>query len=510
MQRAALKRNSPWTTEDVDKTVDYYAQRARKDFWAFRQLVNPNMAIGWFQKQVAYKLQKFYEAYKRGDRPKLLLQSPPQHGKSKQIIDFVAWAAGQNPEDRTIYGSFSDRLGVRANLRLQRTYDSKLYQKIFPNTRINADNVVTIAGRRLRNREIIEYLGSEEGYFRNTTVLGSVTGEGLDFGIIDDPIKGRAEASSQTVRDKTWNWFTDDFMTRFSNKGALICIMTRWHLDDPGGRMIDTFPDLIQLRYPAIAEQDEYFRDKGEPLFPELKSAAFLEQQKISMTLSGWESVYQQNPIIVGGGLFPIDRFELVDPPRKEDVRKSVRYWDKAGTHGDGAYTAGVLMHHMKNGKFVIEHVVRQQLSTFEREDKILKTAKIDSTDGWRVQVWVEQEPGSGGKESAERTIINLAGFDVHKDPVRGNKELRAEPYAAQVQAGNIGLVKGGKWHRDFLDEHEAFPEGKYKDQVDAAGGAFAKLVDSRFDSEGLGLGLPIAYGPDDDFGYRWRAEHER
>jgi predicted phage terminase large subunit-like protein len=93
----------------------------------------------------------------------------------------------------------------------------------------------------------------------------------------------------------------------------------------------------------------------------------------------------------------------------------------------------------------------------------------------------VEQEPGSGGKESAERSVQMLAGFNVFKDRVKGNKELRAEPYAAQVQAGNIRLLDG-KWNRDFLDEHETFPNGKFMDQVDAAGGAFAKLVARRIE----------------------------
>ena len=89
-----------------------------------------------------------------------------------------------------IYSSFSDRLGIRANLRLQRAMDSKLYQRIFPYTRLNDKHVVTLAERALRNHEVLEFVG-HEGYFRNTTVGGSITGEALDLSIIDDPIKGR-------------------------------------------------------------------------------------------------------------------------------------------------------------------------------------------------------------------------------------------------------------------------------------------------------------------------------
>ena len=96
--------------------------------------------------------------------------------------------------------------------------------------------------------------------------------------------------------------------------------------------------------------------------------------------------------------------------------------------------------------------------------------------DGVGVKVWVEQEPGSGGKESAESTIRNLSGFKVEADRVTGDKESRAEPYAAQVQGGNV-MVKRAEWARPFIGEHETFPNGQYKDQVDAAAGAFAKLA---------------------------------
>jgi len=95
---------------------------------------------------------------------------------------------------------------------------------------------------------------------------------------------------------------------------------------------------------------------------------------------------------------------------------------------------------------------------------------------GLNIEIHVEQEPGSGGKESAERTIQNLRGYSAYADRVTGDKETRAEPYAAQVQVGNVDLLRG-PWNQDFVDEHETFPTGKYKDQVDAAAGAFSKLI---------------------------------
>ena len=110
---------------------------------------------------------------------------------------------------------------------------------------------------------------STDGSFRNTTVTGQITGHELHFGVIDDPFKGRAEAYSPTIRDKTWGWFADDFMSRFAKDGALLIVMTRWHVDDLLGRYLDKYiQDVRVLRYPAIATHDELHRKKGEALFP--------------------------------------------------------------------------------------------------------------------------------------------------------------------------------------------------------------------------------------------------
>ena len=96
--------------------------------------MNPRLLLRnmWFPKKIARRLRKFYDDYKAGKRPILLLMTPPQHGKSLTVIDFIAWAIGHDPDLRVIYSSFSDRLGVRANLRLQRSLDSKMYKQIFP------------------------------------------------------------------------------------------------------------------------------------------------------------------------------------------------------------------------------------------------------------------------------------------------------------------------------------------------------------------------------------------
>jgi predicted phage terminase large subunit-like protein len=151
--------------------------------------------------------------------------------------------------------------------------------------------------------------------------------------------------------------------------------------------------------------------------------------------------------------------------------------FDKASTEGgSGAFTAGVVIHQMYDGTYVISHVIRGRWGALQRETIIRRIAEADAKLFKNLEVGIEQEPGSAGKESAEATVRNLAGHRVFVDRVSGSKEVRAQPFIAQVQNNNVSLV-AGNWIREFLDECEAWPAATHKDQVDAAVGAFNRLV---------------------------------
>lgn len=480
--RAKLLKRA-YTEEDIDLIQEYWAMESRQSLWAYRQFVDPSIIKGWWVAYLSGEFQDFYYRMKKGMRPKLLIEAPPQHGKSRGLQDAIAWMSGKDPNLKTIYGSFSDELGVMTNTFLQRIFDGDPHRMTFPNTRIASTNQKE-EGTWQRNSSFMEFVGSK-GSFRNVTVKGQVTGKTLGLGVVDDPIKGRAEAQSKLNRDTAWNWLMDDFFSRFSDDAGFILTMTRWHVDDPAGRWLAKFPETRVLKFPAFfVETPEGWRndaidprDPGEPLFPEYKSKPFLMERKGAYTISSWESLYQQMPIVSGGGMFPILKFKQSEVlPVREDVKKSVRYWDKAGTEAGGAFTSGTLMHWLKDGRFFVSSIVRGQWSSLEREQHILTTAKNDAADWGRVEIWLEQEPGSGGKESAERSVAMLAGYPAKADKVTGSKEIRAEPYAAQQQAGHVILFKA-PWTQEFIDEHETFPNGKYKDQVDSTAGAFAKCV---------------------------------
>ena len=454
---------------DLDILEQLALNQARNSFYAYRQFINPKLKLGWWQKEVANELQQFYNDLLAGLRPKLVIEAPPQHGKSLLIIDFLSWIAGKHPDFRTIYASFSERLGVRANLRLQRTYDSEKYKKLFPGTKISdgsrSDNAT-------RSRDLLEYLGTE-GYFRNTTVGGSITGESLDLGVVDDPIKGREAANSETVRDKTWDWWCDDFSTRFSEEAGLLVILTRWHVDDPIGRLKEIDPSIKILKYPAVAIVDELNRKAGEPLFPEHKSLEFLMGIKKIMPASSWESLYQQNPFIVEGEFFKPDNIAIIDAVPVGF--RGTRGWDLASIENGGDWTVGVKMGKLADGRTLIADVIRRQIGPDDVETTLKNTADRDTR---AIKIRLPRDPGQAGIAQTERLTRLLAGYKVEALPISGSKAVRAEGFAAQVNAGNVVMLRAS-WNDVYIDELRMFPNGPHDDQIDASADAFNDIYTS-------------------------------
>jgi predicted phage terminase large subunit-like protein len=126
--------------------------------------------------------------------------------------------------------------------------------------------------------------------------------------------------------------------------------------------------------------------------------------------------------------------------------------------------------------RFYVVDVVRGQWSAMKREERLRETAVLDRATYGQVTIWVEQEPGSGGKESAEATLRSLAGYGARAERVTGDKATRAQPLATAFEAMNIWMVKAD-WNGRYVEELTGFPTGTYKDQVDASSGAFNKLA---------------------------------
>jgi hypothetical protein len=207
-EAAAVNNHRPLIrTDRLDAITEANAATARESFAVFRRTIRPDMLWGPFVGLITRELQKFHEAFVAGKRPKLAMMTPAQHGKSLSAEHYIGWLAGKHPAWKTMYASYSDELGVVRNLNLQRLFTSQRYQHVFPNMLIGAPGWQC-------NTSCIEYV-ENVGSFRNTTVNGPITGMEQHLGVLDDFVKGRAEANSKLIRDRTWNCLQMTFSRAF-------------------------------------------------------------------------------------------------------------------------------------------------------------------------------------------------------------------------------------------------------------------------------------------------------
>jgi len=444
-------------------------EAARESFHEFRRYIHPKNMIGWFQEDVANHLQEFYDDLVAGKRPKLVIEAPPQHGKSVIAADFIAWLSGKRPDNRTIYTSFSERLGIRANLSMQRMMGGSKYKAVFPDFGIPEKNAVTVSAQKLRNREIIEFLGAG-GYFRNTTVQGSITGESLDLGVIDDPIRGRKDANSTTVRNACWDWFTDDFFTRFSEDAGLLCILTRWHIDDPIGRLIASDKTVKVLKYRALAEEDEAHRKKGEPLFPELKSLEFLLERKHIMPDVNWSALFQQSPYAKGGEIIKGAFFGRYK--RLPEMKYRAMFGDTAQKKKEANdYQVAECWGLGEDGKLYLIDLMRDKFEGYELEKRF--------PDFWQKHVKKDTghlryfgiEDKSSGTDLIQRMKYTIRPAIPVKAIQRStDKYTRLQDVLGFIESGHVMIPESAPWVHDFVSECEAFTADDahdHDDQID-------------------------------------------
>lgn len=455
-------------------------RHARDDFYAFRRYMHPKNKDGWFQRDVAENLHQFYEDFVAGKRPKLVIEAPPQHGKSVQIVDFIAWLSGKIPDNKTIYTSFSDRLGVRANLSLQRMMTSSRYNNVFPSLAIPGRRSLSSTGEtKLKNREIIEFLGGD-GYFRNTTVQGSITGESLDLGVIDDPIRGRKDANSITVRNSAWDWFTDDFFTRFSETAGLLCILTRWHVDDPIGRLIESDPTVKVCKYRAIATKDEKHRKIGDALFPEHKSLEFLLDRKKVMAAANFEALYQQSPFIQGGEIIKGEYFGYYSqlPPLKyRAMFGDTAFKKKESNDFQVALCAGL----GEDGYLYLIDILHERFEADELERRFPAFwNKHRNANKARLRYFGIEDKASG-TELIQRMRKKIKPvIPVRAIPRNVDKYTRVSDVLGFIESGYVRLPEGAPWVHDFIAECEAFTADDahdHDDQIDTMCDAISNML---------------------------------
>lgn len=319
------------------------------------------------------------------------------------------------------------------------------------------------------------------GRYRAAGIGGAIAGARADLVIIDDPTRSRADAESEVVRESQWAWFTGDLRTRLKPDAAIVVIMTRWHADDLGGRLLERQPGLWKvISLPAQAEDDDPLgRTPGEWLWGDdaYGYADALQEAKAEYEAAGamrdWAALYQQHPTAAEGALFKVGKIEKIDEAPRGVIW--ARGWDLAATKQVGTrdpdWTAGVKLGRTPNGRFVIGDVRRTRDGPDGVEALIIATAELDGA----IRIGLPQDPGQAGKQQVAYLAKALAGHRVESSPESGDKATRAAPFASQVNIGNVDMVRGD-WNAPLIDELAAFPNGRKDDQVDACSRAFSMV----------------------------------
>jgi predicted phage terminase large subunit-like protein len=470
-------------------------------FW--RNVETAEFVPGWHIDAICEHL----EACSTGQIRRLIINIPPRHAKSLTVSVF--WPAwdwyAMDCARKSLFSSYAESLSIRDSVKCRRIVDTERYirwmrdrahditltpeqQKLYKDWTLTSD----------QNTKI-RYDNNAGGYRLATSVGGALTGEGGDHIGVDDP-HNVIQGESATVREGVITWWDEAMSTRLNNAktGVYVIIMQRIHEKDLTGHCLSkNNKEWTHLCLPAryegknrvispVLKYEDPRTKLDEPLWPVRMDEPQLRELEAAMGAYAAAGQLQQNPSPRKGGQFEPENIKIIKGfdgktwRAAGKIERSVRYWDKAGTEGGGKRTAGVLMHRineasMPGTRYVVEDIVKGQWSSSKREAIIEMTAKMD---GHHVEIWTEQEPGSGGKESAENTIRRLAGFNVKADPVGasdGNKERRAEPYSSQVSIAGVAMVEAD-WNREYIEELRMFPRGTFKDQVDASSGAFNKL----------------------------------
>lgn len=471
----------------INKAVAEQArlELARRTLIDFTVRTKPDYEVNWHHALLAEYLDQFID--KKITR--LIVTMPPRHGKSELVSRRLpAFILGKDPNAAIIATSYTSDLATRMNRDVQRIIDDANYRQLFPDTRLSGINIRSIAqGTYLRNSDIFEIV-AHRGYYKSAGVGGAITGMGCNYGIIDDPIKNRAEAESVTYRNMIWDWYTSTFYTRLESQGSILITMTRWHEDDLVGRLLDAAKQdkdadqWIVLNLPAIAHQKPGTRDPrtpGEPLWCSKYSQVQLQSIKTTLGTYDWEALYQQNPSSPEGMILHRAWWKYYrEAPRHFD--EVIQSWDCTFKDTDGTdYVVGQVWGKLNSNKYLLDQ-------TRDRMDLPTTIRAIQNmTEKWPEAEAKYIEDKANGPAVIQMLKGKISGL-IAVEP-EGGKVVRARAVSPTIEAGDVYLPAKQPWINDFVEECAAFPNGKYDDQVDAMTQALNKLADRFGGSRALG-----------------------
>ncbi|ACL58466.1 phage terminase large subunit [Methylobacterium nodulans] len=435
-------------------------------------VLEPNAPLIWNWHLDAFCVH--LEAITAGRLNRLLINVPP--GSSKSLVVSVIWPAWEwGPKGRRslryLATAFNDGPVTRDTRKMRDLVLSPWYRRLWPEVVLSRAGETSFANSSTGTREGVPF--------------GSLTSQRGDRLLIDDP-HSTETAESAAERNRTTRKFREGAINRLNDqeRSAIVVVMQRLHEDDISGTILKLGMGYTHLCLPMEFEPERrcrtpFFVDPrtqdGELLDPVRFPRATVEALKRDAGSYAYAGQYQQRPAPREGGLFKRSWFSVVRAAPAGCVW--VRAWDLAASEAkqgsQPAYTAGLKLGRGPDKRLYIADVRRDRLSPGGVERMIVNTAQQDGRD---CRISLPQDPGQAGKAQAQYLIRQLEGFVVRATPESGDKVTRAEPVSAQAEAGNIVLVEGA-WNDAFLDEVASFPNGAFKDQVDALSRAFGEVA---------------------------------
>lgn len=423
--------------------------------WMFKARKGAVWQLGRHHHLLNAALLKVYA----GKTRRLIINIPPRYSKTEFVVNFMAWSLGQYPDCEFIYTSYSGRLAAKSSYDCRSIVAHPEYQKIFPGTILKEDSTAKD-----------EWRTTAGGMVYAVGAGGTITGYGAGkmrpgFGgciIVDDPHKAD-EATSEVMRENVWDWFQETLESRTNSPDTpIIVIMQRLHQEDLCGHLLDGHngEEWEHLCLPALSEG-------GEALWPFKHTKERLLQMQGAAPYA-FSGQYLQRPAPKGGTIFKPEKIEVIEvAPAGMQL---CRGWDQAASRGKGDYTVGALLGRAPDGSFVVVDIARKQT---DEPRSLLKSVAM--LDGPSIRISWPQDPGAAGKDQARSIVQDLAGWNIKTSPETGAKETRWEPFAAQVNGGNVKMVRA-PWNRALIEEMEVAPNGAHDDQLDALARAFAEI----------------------------------
>lgn len=389
---------------------------------------------------------------------RLIINMPPRYLKSVTVsVAWPAWLLGINPSAKIIAASYSQILSLKHSNDARLTMTSEWYAKLFPETILSKDQ-----------NEKHKFVTTKRGFRFATSVGGTITGEGGDFLILDDP-QNSLQVNSPTTREKTNMWFEQSFLSRLDNKNdsVVVIVMQRLHNDDLTGYLTRKKSPWEILSLPAIAPCDMEFESnkstiffkQNEVLHKQRDKIERLEELRFEMGEYAFNAQYMQNPVPQEGRIIKPEWIEYFDV-ECEYIRVT-HSWDTASSKNINAdYSVCTIWGEHKNGYHLLD-VIRAKLEYPALKRKVVELAKKYPPD-----VILIENKASGQaliQELREENALPIIAIQ----PV-GDKITRFAVCATLFEARKVALPNYAKWKADYVLEILSFPGSAKDDQVDS------------------------------------------